>query len=329
MPKKNTPPPSDLAGARALLANLASAEAERPRAVCAMCGGVVHAGRDLVVGEPSFEDRRLDEERKSNGLPALHGWQRRHEACVDSVAVVRAITGRKVPAEVAHAALRAANPLVPVEGPFRRLALYAELRTTHVEDLVGWKSARPWAHLTDDERRMFADMVDEEAREHRLRNEPHRCTDGACGFCGVALALAWGESPLKWSNGTAAPACRDCFAVLRRRRPTRDLRLLRGLGVEMLSGASGLGLAEHFGDDMRVYADLAGDDHTGTDERWTYAPLLAEIREEARMLLPTSLPEPLRSEYTAKLADAREAAAARAAERREAERREELADWVS
>lgn len=328
MPKKNTPPPSDLAGARAVLANIASAQAERPRALCAMCGGTVHAGRDLILGEPTIDDLRVDEERKAVGLPALHGWQRRHEACIDSVAIVRAITGRKVPAEVASAALRAANPLVHAEGPFRRLALYASLRTSHVEDLVGWKGGRPWAHLTDDERRTFAAAVDEEAREHRLRHEPHRCTDGACGFCGVALALKWGESPLRWSDGTAAPACGECFAVLRRRRSTRDLQLLRGLGVEMLSGASGLGLAEYFGEDMRLYVDLAGDDHTGTAEPWTYAPLLAEIREEARMLLPTSLAEPLRSEYTAKLAAAREAADARAAERREAERREELAGWV-
>lgn len=318
----------ELARARALFAGLEQEAIERPRAVCGHCGGIVRAGRDLVLGEPTREERRLDLERKQSGLPALHGWQRRHEACIDGPGIVRAITGRRVSAAVANAALALANPLVPSAQPLAPLPLYAELRTSHIENLTGW-TGKAWGHLTTAERRAFAETVDDEVREYRLRDEDHRCTDGACGFCGVALARKWGESPLHWSDGTPAPACGACFAVLRRRPATRDKRMLRRIGIEALSGASGAGLDEYLGDDMRLYVEVAGDDHSGTADPWTFAPeALDDVREAARMALPWSLPEPLKTEYREKVAAARQEARARAAERLAAEKRGELAGWV-
>ncbi|MDT0117788.1 hypothetical protein Q9R20_12405 [Microbacterium sp. PRF11] len=329
MTKQNTPSSADeLARARAVVAGVEREAVERPRAVCAMCGGIVRAGRDLVTGEPTIADRRLDLERKHAGLPALHGWQRRHEACIDGPAMVRAITGRKVSPAVANAALNAANPPIPGGDPQAPLPLYAELRSGHVENFASW-NGKAWGHLSSEERRAFAETVDDEAREYRLRNEDHRCLDGACGFCGVALARKWYESRLKWSDGTPAPACGACYSVARRRPDTRDMRALRRIGIEALSGASGAGLDEYLGDDMRLYVEVAGGDHSGTAEPWTFAPeALEDVREAARLALPWSLPEPLRTEYRAKVAAAREASRQRAAEKREAERRVELAGWA-
>lgn len=300
----------ELARARALVAaehaKEQAAAAERPKAICAMCGGVVRAGRELVAGEPTIEDRRVDAERTRHGLPALHGWQRRHEACISSAAIVRAITGRKVSDAVASAALGAANPLVSGGDPFA-VPIYADLRSTHVDNLTGWKG-KAWAHLTDDDRKRLSELVDEKAREQRLRDAPHGCLDGACGFCGVALSRAWHIVPLKWSDGTPAPACAACSAVVTRRPQTTDMRKLRAIGIEALSGASGAGLADYLGDDMRLFCEVAQDDHSGTAEPWTFAPeALADVREAARMALPGSLPEPLRTEYREKVAAARQA----------------------
>lgn len=324
-----TPTPTGpLAAARRALAERATARAERPAAVCAVCGGIVPAGRGEVDGTPDADDAKLDAKRAASVLPPLHGWTRRHTACDDPRVVVRALTGRNVTEEVARRALAAARARRAVGA----VAPDAVLLTVGVDAadldqrvLTSELDGTAWAHVDREQRGRLADAVDELRRQLRL-TKPHRCTSGPCGFCGVARSTSWHSSPLKWRDGSAAPLCADCQAVARRRPRSSDTRDLRALAIEALSGASGMGMAETFGERMRMFSELVAPGHDGTEAPWTYAAdAWGEIREDARRALPTTLPEPLRSHYVALRRAEREAAMARAAHEAPVRERAELA----
>lgn len=202
-------------------------------------------------------------------------------------------------------------------------AVFAERRATTFSAGTEWRG-RVWAHLTKRDREAFARVVADEAREHRLANEPHKCKQGPCGACGVTLSLGWHESPMRWNDGTPAPWCRDCYAVARRRVRSSDPLRLRAIALEALSGASSMDMAEMLGHDMQLFCELVDRGHEGTAARWEFAAeRWAELREAARMSYPGSLSPELAAEYRERVREARDAHDAR---RRESERNAARAD---
>ncbi|MBD3941643.1 2Fe-2S iron-sulfur cluster binding domain-containing protein [Microbacterium sp. NEAU-LLC] len=329
----STPTAADLTAAvRATLAGHTSARAQRPAALCSVCAGIVPAGRGEVEDAPDAEDDRLDALRAESGLPPLRGWTRRHTACDDPRVIVRSLTGRKVSDDVARLALRAARvrPRTAVDDGYAIVPTIS----VHASELDRMRLARdldgtPWAHITPERRAALAEAIDDAQRQIRLQ-APHGCTSGACGFCGVARSTGWHASPVTWRDGTAAPLCGDCYKVMARRPRTRELLGLRTLAVEALSGATGMGLADAFGDDMRLFAELVAPGHPGTAEPWAHAAdAWGEVREAARRALPSSLPEPLRAHYLALQRAERDAAIARNVHEAPARHRAELvaAGW--
>jgi hypothetical protein len=83
-----------------------------------------------------------------------------------------------------------------------------------------------------------------------------------------------------------------------------------------LSGANGWG-SDGLG--IRVFAELAGADHQGNPEPWTFAPALDGLKEGARLTWPNSLPSGIKETYIARSAQRDEARRAEQAAK-EAER---------
>lgn len=303
--------------------------------VCAGCGGLAAAGRGtLALPNPwmsamlAHEWARTDSERATANLPPLLGWRRRCEKCAASTDIVASLTGIRVAGEVAGAALGAVRP------PVLRHALLVADRypDAHRAD-VALRSPRPqpWAHVTEQEREALARAVRTADRATR----PTRCVNGACGFCGMSTAISWRSSPLEWADGAAAPLCAPCAAVWDRRgRPgTLDADRLRAAALEALSGANSMS-SDGLG--IRLFVDVAGDDHSGKPAPWTYAPdALDALRERARLTWPSSLPPDLREEYTGRaLRESNEtqtaARAAAAAERAAADAEHaRAAGWIA
>lgn len=106
-------------------------------------------------------------------------------------------------------------------------------------------------------------------------------------------------------------------------RRARALEALSGTGTFDGDGTVG-------GEVMRAFAEVADADRHGYDERWAYAPgPLARIREAARLTWPSALPEPMRTAYREKAAQARAAAWAEANQRAiaDAEAQVKQAGW--
>jgi hypothetical protein len=247
-------------------------------------------------------------------------WRRTHARCGTPERIVQQIIGGELlTPEVAGAALDTA-----------RIAAGHPLTARGLSEKFGGSmrlSGSAWSHVTDADR----DALRQAVKQERAAVEPRRCRDGACAWCGRSHSLGWQNSPETWSDGSAAPLCRDCARVWDLRGNPEDRDGLRACALEALSGATDWGSA---GMGIRIFADLAGDDHTGHAEPWVYAPgALAVLRERARESWPLSLPEPLRGKYVAlrseatrrSLEESRAAAAAGAAAE-EAERAEREAE---
>lgn len=301
-----TDKPGALAAARAKLAQIAAERERLPRAVCFICGGIVPAGQGRSNGSPARKAVSVDNERKRAGLPPLVGWSRAHETCFDDVVIVRTVTGLTVSREVATLAVREARIAQELGEPFAtpgqtvavRPMLLAVDNTEHDND--GWRGDA-WAHMDDSARADFAAAVKRAERSELIRTTPMPCVDGPCGSCGVAESLQWWESPMTWRDGKPAPWCAECGKVAERRPHPSNLTAMRAIAIEALSGASGLSMGERFGDFMRMFCELVDSGHTGTPERWTYAAdAWGEVREAARLALPSSLPTELADIYRSK-----------------------------
>ncbi|MGN7977477.1 hypothetical protein ACTJJ4_07885 [Microbacterium sp. 22195] len=320
-----------LARARARLDEFVERRARLPRALCAVCGGIVAAG----TGErdDAIAPTRIDVERGHLGEAQLLGWSRRHSDCGQASVAVRQITGRTVSEEIAERALVAvAYPLAIHRRWFVANSFDPEVRALFIGRIPPRPTltGRAWGHLEDDEPRKLAAAVAQVEREERLRTTPHGCTSGPCGFCGVSTSLSWHLSSLKWNDGSAAPLCRDCYAIVRRRPASTQIERQRVLAIEALSGASALHFEHQFGERMRVFAELVNAGHKGTAERWEHAEdTWSCYREEARRSAPSSLPDGLREHYQAlNAADhAAEQARANHAARAAAEAAERAAGW--
>lgn len=329
-----TEPTSVLAKARAKLAAVDEKRARLPRAVCAVCGGTVSAGSGRAVGEAARTP--LDARRAKDHLPPLCGFSRRHVRCGSAAAAVHDLTGKVVSEIVASAAI--AQVKVPLGAEVRfhvgqakpRADLEVERSVFPLPTRVPELSGRAWEHVTQDERERLVKATEIAEREERLHTTAHPCSDGACGFCGVVNALRWHASPLQWRDGSAAPLCDSCNRTVRRRPATRDKFQLRALALEALAGVSGMALADAFGDRMRMFCELVEPGHHGTPNPWEIAEAAwGALREEARIALPHTLPEPERSHYKALASAAREAEQARLRDERQraAEAEARAAGW--
>lgn len=282
--------------------------------VCSACGGLAAAGRGSLADgsvwlSPIIRHQweQVDVERSRHELPPLLSWRRRCEKCADAAGMVLALTGQRVAAEVAGAALGNIRP------PAFQALLVAHLWPESFTADLALRQPRPssWAHVTEPERDALARAVETADRATR----PQRCVHGACGFCGVSTSMSWRTSPVRWADWSPAPLCASCAAVWDRRgRPGDDERdRLRAAALEALSGANSMGSA---GLGIRIYADVAQDDHSGTLAPWNYAAdALDTLRERARLAWPSTLPPDLRDAYVSRaLRESREAQeAARAA----------------
>lgn len=324
-----------LASARARLREWGDKLKTHPRAICSVCGGIVEAGFGELDARAAATP--ADAERGRALLPPLLGWSRRHTGCGDYAKAVYEITGRRVSEHVAELAVgRVRYPLEAYARTYAASMAYdpdfRELRGGRIPAVPELRG-KAWAHIDDNERAELAAAVKDAERDEWLRTTPHCCTDGPCGACGVAKSLRWFASPLKWSDGSKAPYCADCGKVASGRPSTTDIRRLRIIGLEALSGASGMHLEVEYGATMRLFCELVEPGHEGTAERWQLddaAGTWAVFRERARRSGATSLRDPdLKAHYMA--LNAAEAAAERARAQHDAQREaaaaEKAAGW--
>ncbi len=300
--------------ARARIREQQEREERLPRALCAACGGVVAAGEGHCEDESPWAGPAraawadADNHRASKGLPPIMGWRRRHDRCRTPDQIVRSVIGIAVSPEVAGEALGAMHPLEAA--PFRsRRPILAKQRAADPYRAAAALPvpAKPWAHLDDNDRTNLASAV----QRARGDVEPRRCREGACAWCGISHSIGWRASPERWRDGSPAPLCRACASVWDRRGHRNDRDGLRAAALEALSGATSWGST---GLDLRTFVDIAGDDHAGTEEPWTYAPApIAAVRERARLMWPGSLPTEIRDEYLARSGAAQREALEKAA----------------
>lgn len=320
-----------LAAARARFAELLG----KPEAVCRLCGGIVSSGTGQSIGTPTDRDEAQDRRRTAAGLPALAGWTRQHKSCADDAAFVLALTGIEVSPVIAAKAVTEAHAYpTPYVGGVRTpgAIVFAFRSLDHDSTLPEQITGEAFAHIDEETRAAFVEIVRKAKRNYRAPGTLVRCTDGPCGACGVAKSSGWHAARIKWSDGTPAPWCAACFAVADRRPngKSAEVMRLRAVALEALSGANSMTMADDLGDRMRLFAELVDPGHEGTAERWEYAAdAWADIRELARRAYPGSLPEPERQYYRDLNRAAEQAAAARDAHEREkaAQAAEQAAGW--
>lgn len=275
-------------------------EEELPRAVCSICGGIVAAGTGTIAPEgwQSVEQARewggIDAERARKKLAPLMAWRRRHNECQTTSQMVRAILDVDVPDQIAGAALAALRLPLTARNLWDgvRVRIKPSLRPPRdVKAILGRREPRPWSHLTADDVEELRRAI---AKEQAV-DQPRRCVDGACAWCGVSASPAWTRSPERWSDGSPAPLCAECAAVWDSDGQPGDHESLRGAALHALSGARAFTLT---GLGIRTFADIAGGDHDGHSTPWVYAEEpLAALRERARMTWPSTLPAHLRQDY--------------------------------
>ena len=319
-----------ISAARERAAEQRDREERLPRAICAACGGIVALGEGVGVAEsPWAADadawRVVDAERATDGLAPIVRWRRRHDGCADAARIAHGILGVEIPADVAGLALSALAMRPMGEG------LLARHRgpSPHTADGANRdRNPRPWAHITNADRAALVRAI----QKARAQTEARPCSQGACGWCGIARAIGWRSSPERWPDSSPAPLCGHCADVWDLRGNPTDDDALRACALESLSGAAVmLGRGIVAGKRMLRFCEVATEDHGGHAEAWAYAPEpLEAIREAARLAWPFSLPPDLRDEYeprawaasVAALEATRAAAAAEADAAREAERAE-------
>ncbi|MGP6172054.1 hypothetical protein ACTU6V_12710 [Microbacterium sp. A204] len=283
-----------LKGLRARLAEATEREAQLPRALCRICGGVIAKGQGVIEPESAWSSSRrqsseiIDRERVKKGLPPLHNWRRSHTGCAGGPErTIRALTGIDVTPAVAAAALAQMFPR-------RYTACSSHPDPGRAHHVFKEPKPQPWSHLSDVDLVALAAAV----RKTHDPSMPRRCRDGACAWCGVSRSLSWHKSSEKWADGSEAPLCGDCYPVWRKRGASGDREDRRANALEALSGAAWFPMT---GGGIRCYVDIAGDDRGGTLGRWEYAhEPLAELRETARIKKPESLPGEIRDEYREK-----------------------------
>lgn len=296
-----------LKGLRAKLAEMAEREAQLPRALCRVCGGIVAKGQGEIESEPTWQSRTrrhtsgvIDGERAKRGLPPFFDWQRSHTACAGGPErTILALTGIEVTPTIAVAAL---SRMLPRR--FAAFSAFPEPNMAHVR--LKDEKPLPWSHVSDADRAALATVV----RKTHDSSKPKRCREGACAWCGVSHSLTWHASTETWADGSRAPLCGDCYPVWRKRGASDDRADRRANALEALSSAAWWPMT---GGGIHCYVDIARDDHSGTPGRWEYAPEpLAELRESARIGHPESLPGEIRDEYKEKRRHAMREAQAKA-----------------
>ncbi|HCS61399.1 MAG TPA: hypothetical protein DIW46_08390 [Microbacterium sp.] len=284
-----------LKGLRAKLAEMTEREAQLPRALCRVCGGIVAKGQGTIEPESTWPSRTrhqtsgvIDGERTKRGLPPFCDWRRSHTVCAGGPErTILALTGIEVTPAVAVDALTRMLP--------RRFAVFSafpEPNMAHVR--LKDKKPQPWSHVSGADRAALATVV----RKTHDPSKPRRCREGACAWCGISRSLSWHASPETWADGSRAPLCGDCYPVWRKRGAPSDRDDRRANALEALSSAAWWPMT---GSGIHCYVDIAGDEHSGTPGRWEYAPEpLSQLRETARITRPESLPAEIRNEYREK-----------------------------
>lgn len=210
---------------------------DQPESPCVVCGGAASG-------------------------PQLWGVWRRHHSCevlhVDPVARTQAAARG-----LGFGALsRTDAALLPVSVP-----CYTD---THPEPTYATESRRdrlPWRHVDRKAMRKAIDRLPELRAEAGV--DPVRCTAGACGWCGVAVALRWQQvDHLTWRDGTEAALCGDCYAVyVRHSEPSFPDEVRLALSERITGVVPQMG--ETPPDGLRPYVEVAGDDRDG-GEPWAH-----------------------------------------------------------
>lgn len=239
---------------------------------CKVCGTRIPAGEGDREAAPEFQsvgERQQHAHWLTTLPPEADAWRRRCATCSDAAhrgeaesAAISAILSKPIN-QVDAAAVVSALKLwrySPSTGEPTVLELQVPLAET-----TGRHGRAPWSHVTPEERQRVADALARVLAERR----PRRCEDGACGLCGVARALDWYESSMRWANGSPAPVCGNCRPVYIARSRPRGGDDLGRVVVEIVSGrAVPLGESAH---GARAFCESRNADKAGHPEPWTYA----------------------------------------------------------
>lgn len=296
-----------------------ASKADRPEldaAPCRICGVMVpeHTG-DRLHAKYAVPSHWRDVEAEDGSVwqravPAGNPWLRQHTRCRSNVGwILSQVVGSRVTDDEAKRLLEYTDKLPAAFQQAQAEGLMLDWRK-------GW--AKPFDWFTAGDRRELRAALDPVRREIAAAPDGRmrRCTSGACGVCGAAWSSGWKSGPVTWSDGTKAPLCADC-AVLWRATPTDQ-----GVdGLRVRAEAALAGMRPQLGDDslgLRLYADLAGDDHAGTDQPWEYMP--ADTRTTLVRRLRARHPQAIVDEFEREHAMKMQAVkVARAAQKRHAE----------
>lgn len=292
-----------------------------PRALCRVCGGWARAGEGTRDDPASTAPRAHPTDPKLRIIPAkvtaprnADDWRRECDVCAEaSIAdIVSTVMGEVVSQEVGSTVVRRMRTFDLFTGD-----VTVEFPTASA---VGKATGRPWGHLTRDDRQQVRDVVAEVIRE-RIAGP---CSDGACGVCGRREHLRWFEGPtfLRWPDGSRAPVCGTCQAVMDRRPDPLTIEALRVIGVEIATGHSAMFYTAP--PQFRLYAETRGCDGNGYQHPWTYGEGVVAFIDDLWTHRPDLAPEERRDEYQAKF-DA--IAAARENEARELQEANRAEAW--
>lgn len=288
---------------------------ELPGAPCRICGAWVRPGEGtslpasgaLPRSSYSAHPVRFDHREQ---------WLRQHDHCKASLgAVVARLVGEKEPLSKTLAARTLEHADVEAVTAFQR-------------DLE--EPARvPFGFVSAVDRRALKQALITVRAEMGSEPDgtPRRCNDGACGLCGRSQSPRWWQSPITWTDGSAAPFCDNCVTEWERAQSPKDTEKLREVAEAVMSGIPRQLGGVHHG--MRFYAETAKDDHAGLPEPWRYSPdALTEVRRRAWKARPHLIPDDeFRRRYVAR---ARRLAKERAADAEQSRRNEEEGadiDW--
>lgn len=273
-------------------------EAALPKAICRVCGGWVRAGEGTRDAEP---ERGLIPNPLTPGqlmfAPVVNApanadeWRRECAVCASAgtARIVSAVVGSEVTEDEARAVL----------GRMKRISdglnVLTEFPTAEASDAA---TGKPWRHVTSQDRERVCQVL----RQVRDEKRPGVSKWGACGMCGRRHSLRWYEPSLSltWPDGSRAPVCAECQAVLDRRPDPTGIHALRVIAVEAATGYSQM--LYEAPDEFRIYAETRGCDGNGYPEPWDYGEGVRQFREEMWISRPDLAPHNLRGEYQAKAA---------------------------
>lgn len=286
----------------------ATRKIDLPAAPCRICGMPVPAGKGTRIAGTDLNDSPRMSYLHGRGPEYVNDWTRAHGECESTnKAVLEKITGMKMTTIEADQVVRAVG-IAPVAVFVRTAA-----------------KRRPFDFV--DPRQVDEYRV--ELGKIRRRGKLKKCSTGACGLCGVSRATAWHTGPLKWSDGSPAPFCGDCSKAWMTASRPRELEGIRQVGLTEFCGVPRFIGVHNNAFGLRVYAELAGDDHVGHDDRFSYKlEALAEVRRAAWTAHPSCAPDDTRRAMWTKISEARSARANAAYEAsQEAEKVGGTIDW--